>query len=79
MVSYDGLSTVAVTISDHIAILSLNIPETGNAFNGRMHDEVTEAFYLLNEDRDVNVIVLTGAGSEFCGGGDAPNISEDPA
>lgn len=74
MVGYEHFTTISVAVDERIGVLSLNLPETGNAFNGTMHEEITEAFYRLDEDRDVSVIILTGAGNEFCIGGDATHI-----
>jgi enoyl-CoA hydratase len=68
--TYNDFTAVAVEHVDFGATLKLDLPETGNAFNGTMHDELTEALYRLNGDERVRVVVLTGSGNEFCGGGD---------
>jgi enoyl-CoA hydratase len=73
-------TTVKVTVDDGVAKLVLNIPETGNAINGTMHDEITDAFYELNADPAARVIVLTGSGNNFCSGGDPSYIRDlEPA
>jgi enoyl-CoA hydratase len=50
--------------------VTLNRPERLNAVNGVMHNELERFFGEVNSDRDVNAIVLTGAGRAFCAGGD---------
>ena len=53
-----------------ILTVTLNRPETRNAVDGRMHDELTTIFYDVQLDEQADVIVLTGAGSAFSAGGD---------
>ncbi len=53
-----------------VAILTLNRPEHGNAFSGRMGEELGHAFRRCDEDDAVRAVVLTGAGNAFCTGAD---------
>ncbi len=53
-----------------VATLTLNRPEKHNAMSGEMIAELADAARQLGVDRDVRVIVLTGAGKSFCAGGD---------
>lgn len=53
-----------------VATLTLNRPEKHNAMSGDMIAELADAARQLGVDRDVRVIVLTGAGKSFCAGGD---------
>ncbi len=58
-------------IRDHVATITLNRPKVYNAFRGRTCDELIRAFGQAGYDRDIGVIVLTGAGEKaFCTGGD---------
>lgn len=53
------------------AWITINRPEKYNAFRGRTVDELIHAFQTAGWDREVGVIVLTGAGDKaFCTGGD---------
>ncbi len=55
----------------HIATVRLNRPEKHNAINGRMSAELIQCLDALEEDDDVRVLVLTGAGEKaFCAGAD---------
>jgi enoyl-CoA hydratase len=78
MTDYSDFTAVAVDTDGDLAVLRLDLPETGNAFNGTMHDELAEAFYRLNEDEEVRVVILTGSGDEFCAGGDPEFIKNLP-
>src|SRR4029453_1943511 len=56
---------------DGIAKITINRPEVRNAFRPQTIIELSRAFELAREDRDVGVIVLTGEGPDaFCSGGD---------
>lgn len=57
--------------ADGVARITINRPETYNAFRGSTLREMIEAFENLKDDRDIGVVVLTGAGEKaFCSGGD---------
>ena len=61
-------------IRDHIALLTLNRPDTRNALSGDdMFAAFEELLEALNNDSTVRVAVLTGVGTAFCAGG---NIAE---
>ncbi|MBP6435071.1 MAG: 2-ketocyclohexanecarboxyl-CoA hydrolase [Sphingorhabdus sp.] len=56
---------------DHVARITINRPELYNAFRGRTVEELIAAFQRAGWDKDIGVIVLTGAGDKaFCTGGD---------
>lgn len=62
------------TIEDGVATLTLNRPESLNAFSEEMFDALIETVPRLNVDPNVRVIVLTGAGRAFCAGGDVKGM-----
>ena len=55
---------------DGVATITLNRPEKYNAFAGRMRQEIVEVIDDVAGDREVRVVVITGAGKAFCVGGD---------
>jgi len=55
---------------EHIATVTLNRPERYNAFGGRMRQEIVEVLEDVAQDKEVRVVVITGAGKAFCTGGD---------
>lgn len=58
----------------HIALLTLNRPDTRNALSGEaMFAAFEQLFERMNRDMNVRAAVLTGAGSAFCSGG---NVAE---
>lgn len=55
---------------NHIAKISLNIPETRNALNLEVREELLKVLAELRDDDSLGVAILTGTGSTFCAGGD---------
>jgi len=54
-----------------VVVATLNRPERLNAVIPSMHFEILSLARDIDEDPDVKVLVLTGAGRAFCSGGDA--------
>ena len=64
--------------SNGVALLTLDNPEQRNAMSDRMTSSWTAAIDELAVDRSVRAVVVTGAGSAFCSGGDTSWIAGDP-
>ncbi len=55
---------------DNVVVLTLNDPGTRNAINGEdMFVAFEETVARLNSDLSVRAVILTGAGTAFCSGG----------
>ncbi|RLA43444.1 MAG: 1,4-dihydroxy-6-naphthoate synthase [Gammaproteobacteria bacterium] len=58
-------------VKDSVATITINRPDSLNAFTGDTIDEMIDAIKIATDDRDVGVLVLTGVGERaFCVGGD---------
>ncbi|MGY8872977.1 MAG: 2-(1,2-epoxy-1,2-dihydrophenyl)acetyl-CoA isomerase PaaG [Pseudomonadales bacterium] len=79
--------TIEFAISEGIAVLTLNRPDSLNSFNAQMHSEVRSALKEVKKDGSVRCLLLTGNGRGFCAGQDlgdrnvapgseAPNLGE---
>ena len=64
------------TVTDRIAVLTLNRPDRLNALSSPIVDGLLEALPRLGADPEVAVVVLTGAGRGFCAGGDVKSMAE---
>ena len=54
----------------HILILTMNRPESRNALSVDMTTRLEAAWDQVNDDPDVRVAIITGAGGNFCAGAD---------
>jgi enoyl-CoA hydratase len=62
---------VDVEIDEGIAVITMNRPHALNAFNSEQLDLLGAAFHTLGRDRNVRVVILTGAGDRaFAAGAD---------
>ena len=75
MENWNG-SSVAYAVAGRRAIITLNRPDRLNAVDERMPAEIREAVERANADRDVHVIIVTGAGRAFCAGYDLKEYAE---
>ena len=62
--------TITYEISQSILTITLNRPETLNAFTAVMARELIDAFEHADADDEVRAIIVTGAGRAFCAGAD---------
>lgn len=65
------MSLVLYQARDGVGLVTLNRPERGNAWTGRMEVEYRLALARAEADEAVRVIVITGAGERFCVGADS--------
>jgi enoyl-CoA hydratase/carnithine racemase len=63
-------------VDDGVATLTLNRPEKKNPLTFESYAELRDLFRGLVYASDVHAVVLTGAGGNFCSGGDVHEIIE---
>ena len=56
--------------NERVAVITLNRPDKFNTIRAPMPDEIQAAIGEANQDQQVRVILLQGAGKSFCGGFD---------
>ena len=71
-----GLETIIYEVRNKVAYVTLNRPDHGNALNETMHKELIQTWEAVNADENVWVIVIQGAGKDFCIGEDPHEIAE---
>jgi len=65
----DG-SQLIYTVEGAVALLTLNRPDKRNALNDALIGELRDALRQAEANEGVRVIVITGAGADFCSGAD---------
>jgi methylglutaconyl-CoA hydratase len=63
-------------LRDGIARITLNRPDKRNALDGEMVAELKAAFSASASDEACRVVLLTGAGTDFCSGADLANLEK---
>jgi len=60
----------------HVLIVTMNRPEARNALSGEMMAIMTEAWDRVDNDPEIRVAILTGAGGAFCAGADLKDMNK---
>ena len=71
--------TIALTVADRVATLTINRPDKLNALNDRVIAELGEAIDAARENTDVGGVILTGAGRAFVAGADISELEKHGA
>jgi enoyl-CoA hydratase len=73
-----GLGDELVVSADGpVRVVRLNRPDDRNGANRAMHQSLARLWDHLSGDTDARVVVITGAGSTFCAGGDFDYMQEN--
>jgi enoyl-CoA hydratase/carnithine racemase len=62
------------SVADRVATVTLNRPERKNPLTFDSYRELADTFHRLRHVEEVKAVVLTGAGENFCSGGDVHEI-----
>ena len=65
---------VLLDVSERIATITLNRPEARNALSSELMRRIRELMHDADTDRDVDVLILTGADPAFCAGLDLKEL-----
>lgn len=61
-------------VEDKIATITLNRPERKNPLTFESYAELRDTFHKLQYTDDIKAVIFTGAGGNFCSGGDVHEI-----
>lgn len=64
------METVLLNIENNVATITLNRPESLNALNTQLRQELAQVWQRVNQDDEIRAAILTGAGRAFCAGRD---------
>ena len=75
--SSTNFETIIYEKTGPVARLTMNRPERLNGMANRMLIETRHALTAASEDRDLRVLILTGAGKGFCPGADIGRVASE--
>ncbi|MHC5111651.1 MAG: enoyl-CoA hydratase-related protein [Planctomycetota bacterium] len=70
----EGYTTILLDISNGVAVITLNRPESLNAFNEVMKAELLDALKSVEKSDAARAVVITGAGRGFGSGQDLADL-----
>ncbi|HWA91703.1 MAG TPA: 2-(1,2-epoxy-1,2-dihydrophenyl)acetyl-CoA isomerase PaaG [Rhizomicrobium sp.] len=73
-----AFETILFEVANGAARLTLNRPDRLNSFTLQMHGEVADALTQVENDPNVRVLLITGAGRGFCAGQDLSDRAVAP-
>jgi len=69
-VNYSNYDFIKFDRSEGVLTVKLNRPGARNATDQYLHKELSRVFADIAQDKKTRAVILTGAGSAFCAGGD---------
>lgn len=71
-------ATILCDVKDEIGIITLNRPHVLNAISEQLAEDVYDALEMLERDKEVRAIILTGANNNFSAGVDLKEVFDMP-
>lgn len=68
--------SIILTQEHGVATIQMNSPQTMNALDDTLAEELTHVYHAVAEDETVGAVVLTGAERAFCAGGDLKRLEK---
>lgn len=72
-----GTSQLLCEIRDRVAVITLNRPEARNAMSDQLTPALRRMVRERGEDDRVGALLITGAGTAFCAGGDVKGMGDN--
>jgi enoyl-CoA hydratase/carnithine racemase len=69
-----GTEELLCVIRDRVAIITLNRPQARNSLSDHLTPALRTMIRTCGENRDVGALLITGAGTAFCSGGDVKGM-----
>jgi enoyl-CoA hydratase/carnithine racemase len=74
-----GTTELLCSVRDGVALITLNRPEARNAMSDRLTPALRRMIKERGDDPDVGALLITGAGTAFCAGGDVKGMGDNSA
>src|SRR5438128_3360452 len=69
-----GTNELLCVVRDGVALITLNRPEARNAMSDKLTPALRIQIKERGDDANVGAILITGAGTAFCSGGDVKGM-----
>ncbi|MBN8961157.1 MAG: enoyl-CoA hydratase/isomerase family protein [Rhizobiales bacterium] len=69
-----GTNELLCEVRDRVAIITLNRPEARNALSDHLTPALRTMIRVCGEDASIGALLITGAGTAFCSGGDVKGM-----
>ena len=73
-----GTNELLCRITDRVAVVTLNKPHKKNALGDNLTPALRALLPQLERRSDVGCVMITGAGTAFCSGGDVSEMGKTP-
>lgn len=73
---YDDFRMIDISVADAIATITMQDPDSPNAYSPRFCGELRRALSQVENDPAVAVVILTGTGKVFTAGGDVRQMQD---
>ena len=74
-----GTEQLLCAIDDGVGVITLNRPEARNALSDVLSPALRRAIKDLGKNSAVGAVLITGAGTAFCAGGDVKGMGDNSA
>ena len=74
-----GTEQLLCAIDDGVGVITLNRPEARNALSDVLSPALRRAIKDLGKNSAVGAVLITGAGTAFCAGGDVKSMGDNSA
>jgi len=76
-----GTEELLCELRDRVAVITLNRPQARNALSDQLSPALREMIRWCGDEAEVGAVLITGAGTAFCAGGDVKGMgsSSNPA
>ena len=69
-----GTNELLCVVHDRVAVITLNRPEARNALSDHLTPALRTMIRTCGEDASIGALLITGAGTAFCAGGDVKGM-----
>jgi enoyl-CoA hydratase/carnithine racemase len=69
-----GTEELICAIRDHVAVITLNRPQARNSLSDQLTPALRRMIRTCGDDPKVGALLITGAGTAFCSGGDVKGM-----